>query len=332
MTVYPGQLTDGFLNLFGIERYNVTDAIDIIDRFGETWRIMGPGEGAQGVWLAPRSSGLFDMPFKTNWGNGMYGQRYQSWKPQRRDVVWTVYIANPDDICSGIDDDPDLWHHIYSRWRAGTSSKNHEITVCYHSIDGERRMKIRPLETAKSVSTLDFEGHDPHLWRFGSVVNTSAAELPFYVGPTEEYSYEWDGTGDHWFRLPFYNPASVECWPEYELSSEATWWLPDYSFGSQEYGRGPEDEGKTVILPYLNPGEDLSVFSRPDLETLVAANDAPVNARLAGKDLEYPIPPGEGDPENGCIIRATNVNDGLAMKIKMQRWYEDPFSTALVVA
>jgi hypothetical protein len=323
--------TPGFFNLFGIERYNTTDAIDIIDRFGETWRIMGPGEGAQGVWLAPRSSGLFDMPFKTNWGNGLFGQRFKSWKPERRDIVWTVYIANPDDIMTGIEDDPDTWHHIYSRWRAGVSPA-HEITICYHSIDGERRMKVRPLQTAKSVSTLDFEGNDPHIWRFGSVVMTMAAELPFYVGPRESYEYQWDGTGTHWFRLPYYNPGTVEIWPEWELSAESRFWLPDYSFGCEEYGRGPEDEGKTLRLPYTRAGADLSVYSRPDMETLVAADDTPMNALLAGKDLEYPIPPGAGDPENGCVIMVDQIKDGFSLRLHMDRWYEDPFSTPLVVA
>lgn len=323
--------TPGFFNLFGIERYNTTDAIDVIDRFGERWRIMGPGEGEQGVWLAPRSSGLFDMPFKTNWGNSIFGQTYKSWKPQRRDIVWTVYIANPDDICSGIDDEPELWHQIYSRWRAGVSSKDHEITICYTSIDGERRLTARPLETAKSVSTLDFEGHDPHIWRFGSVVMTMACELPFYVGATEEFSYEWDGSGSHWFNFPYWNPGTAEIWPEWELSSESRIYLPDYSYGCQEYGRGKEDEDKTLRLPRTRLGQELDVQSRPDLMTLTAADDSPINGLLAGKDLEYPIPPGAGDPDNGCTVFADQITDGLAVKLKLRRWYEDPFSTPLVV-
>lgn len=318
------------LNLFGREHFNRTDSIDVIDRFGYKWRIMGPGEGEQGVWLAPKSSGLFDMPFKTNWGNGIFGKRFQSWKPERRDIVWTVYIANPEDL-SGLDDDPDTWHSIYSRWKAGINPAS-EITIVYTSVDGERHLTVRPLETAKSVSTLDFEGRDPHLWPFGSVVMTMAAELPFYVGPTETYTFEWDGAGSTWFPMPFYNPGTVEIWPEWELTAEAQWTLPDYSFGSEEYGRGLQDEGKTVRLPLLLPGEDLSVFSRPDIETLIAANDAPVGNRLAGKDLEYPIPPGAGDPARGCIIRVTNVVDGAALKLHLPRWYEEPFSTPLVVA
>lgn len=322
--------TPGFFNLFGIERYNTTDAIDIIDNFGERWRIMGPGEGAQGVWLAPRSSGLFDMPFKTNWGNGIYGKRFKSWKPERRDVVWTVYIANPDDICEGIDDEPELWHTIYSRWRAGTRPGK-TITVCYTSIDGERRLELTPLETAKSVSTLDFEGVDPKIWRFGSVVMTMAAELPFYVGPTERYTYEWDGTGSHWFNLPYYNPGTVEIWPEWKLSSQSRIYLPDYSYGCEEYGRGEEDEDKVLPLPFTRDGQELHVQSRPDEITLIAADDSPVNALLGGKDLEYPIPPGAGDSENGCTVYADQIVDGLAIELLLHRWHEDPFGTPLVV-
>lgn len=317
-------------NMFGREMFNRTDAIDVIDYFGFKWRIMGPGEGTQGVWLAPGSQGLFDMPIKTNWGPSIYGQTFRSWKPQRRDVVWTVYIANPEDN-EGLDNDPDTWHAIYSRWKAGIRP-GYPITIVYTSVDGERRLKLTPLEAPKSVSTLQFEGHDPHLWPFGSVINTSATtELPFYIGPTETYTFEWDGTGSTWFPMPYYNPASVECWAEWELSSEARFLLPDYSFGSEEYGRGLSDEGKAVWTPNLLFGEDCNVQTRPDLETFVAANDAPVGNRMGGRDFEYPIPPGAGDPVRGCIVMATNITDGIAVKLKLHRWYEEPFSTPLVV-
>lgn len=317
------------LDLFGRERYNRTDAIDVIDYFGYRWRIMGPGEGEQGVWLAPKSTGLFDMPFKTNWGPSIYGQTFRSWKPQRRDLVWTVYIANPEDL-SGLDDDPDTWHAIYSRWKAGIRP-GYPITICYTSVDGERRLTLTPLEAPKSVSTLDFEGVDPHLWPFGSVVNTSATtELPFYVGPTEEFTWEYTGSGSTWFYLPYYNPGTVEIWAEWELSSEAIWTLPDFSFGSEEYGRGLSDEGKTVRLPQLRFGEDLIVQTRPDLETLIAANDAPVGNRLAGRDFEYPIPPGAGDSNRGCVVLVENIVDGAALRLKLPRWHEEPFGTPLV--
>lgn len=321
------------LNLFGRNKTNRTDSIDCIDSFGQRWRIMGPGEGTQGAWLAPRSTGLFDMPFKTNWKNSIYGQSFSSWKPERRDIVWTIYIANPEDN-AGIDEDPDTWHWIYSRWKAGFRP-GYPFTIIYNSVDGERRLTCVPLETAKSVNTLDFEGVDPHLWPFGSVVMTMAADpLPFYVGPTETFEWEWAGAGSTWFQLPFYNPGTVEVWPEWELSASNNiqWWLPDYSFGSEEYGRGQADEGKTVRLPILRDGEDLSVYTRPDLETLIAANDAPVGNRLAGRDFEYPIPPGGGDGTAGCTVMVTGVDSGAALRLHLPRWYEEPFSTPLVVA
>lgn len=319
------------LDIFGRERYNRTDSIDIVDYFGYKWRIMGPGEGDQGVWLAPKSTGLFDMPLKTNWGPGIYGQRFRSWKPQRRDVVWTVYIANPEDG-EGLDDDPDTWHAIYARWKAGIRA-GFPITVIYTSVDGERRLTITPLEAPKSVSTLEFEGVDPHLWPFGSVVNTSATtELPFYVGPSEKYTWEFTGSGSTWLWLPYYNPATVECWAEWEITSEAEWFLPDYSFGSEEYGRGPTDEGKTVRITPLIYGEDTTVYTRPDLETLVAANDNPVGNRMGGRDFEYPIPPGAGDPDKGCVVYARGIASGAALTLTLPRWHEEPFGTPLVVA
>lgn len=321
------------INLFGNTRAhgNMTDTIDVIDYFGYKWRIMGPGEGEQGVWLAPKSTGLFDMPFKTNWGPGIYGQTFRSWKPQRRDVVWTVYIANPEDA-SGLDNDPDTWHTIYARWKAGIRT-GYPITIVYTSLSGERRLTLTPLETAKSVNTLEFEGVDPHLWPFGSVVMTCATtELPFYIGPTETYTFEYGGGGGSgfWWNLPYFNPATVECWAEWDLSAEARWLLPDYSFGSEEYGRGQIDEGKTVWTPYLNFNEDVNVQTRPDLETFVATNDNPVGSRMAGKDFEYPIPPGCGDPVNGCVVMVTNVVDGAAGKLYLNRWYEEPFGVNLM--
>jgi hypothetical protein len=313
-------------------RFNRTDAIDVIDYFGYKWRIMGPGEGEQGVWLAPKSTGLFDMPIKTNWGPGMFGQKFRSWKPQRRDVVWTVYIANPEDN-AGIDDDPDTWHSIYSRWKAGVRS-GYPITIVYTSVDGERRLTLTPLESPKSVNTLEFEGTDPHLWPFGSVVNTCATtELPFYVGATEVFEWESPAnfTGSTWFYLPYYNPATVDCWAEWEVSAEATWTLPDYSFGSQEYARGLQDEGKTVKLTPLIYGEDCIVQCRPDLETLIAANDNPVGNRMGGRDFEYPIPPGAGDPEKGCVVLVQDIANGASCRLKLSRWHEEPFGQPLVV-
>jgi hypothetical protein len=295
---------------------------------------IAPRNMGWGPQLASGSTGLFDMPIQTNWGTYGYGQFFQSWKPKRRDVVWTINIANPD-TGTVIDQDADLWHTIYSRWCAMFSIDD-ECTVRYISIDGERILKLRTLDTPKSFSTQTFEGGDPHRWAFGSIVQTQAAEFPYYVGKAEKIAYEIPGAGDFWFPLPYHNPGTVEIWPEWELTGGAEWILPDYSFGRDFYGRGLSDIGKTVPIPALMPGENTTVMTRPDMEWLISEWETDPSLRSPGLRSEYPIPPGKGSPDSqgpnpGCIVRAKNVVDGAACVLTLPRWYSEPFSTARIV-
>lgn len=308
------------------------DQISVTGINGDSMIIAGEGAGTDGVVLAPKSTGLFDMPIKTNWQDSIFGSQYQSWKPQRREIVWTVFIFNPDTL-EGVEDDPDTWAWIYSRWR-NLFSPHYEATINYTSPDGTRTLGCRTIQTPKSVSSLSFEGKDPKLWPFGSVVQVMGCEIPFYVAPTETFTWEWEGTGSTFFTLPFYNPCDVEIWPEWDLSAPAQWTLPDYSFGCEEYGRGQADLDKTVMYPNLALGQDINVNSRPDLMPIMAADDSPVFMRMAGRALEYPIQPGAGsaDPDKGCTVSVQNVTDGAAATLYLPRWYSDPFSTPRIVA
>lgn len=296
--------------------------------------IIQPAEYSWGPFLAPKSTGLFDMAIQSNWGIGPFGQFFQSWKPKRRDVVWTVMVMNPD-TGGEIDEDSDLWHTIYSRWR-NMFSPAVESTVDYISVDGNRTLGLRTLQASQSVSSLQFEGFDPHIWAAGSIVQTTAAEIPFYVGPSQQYTHAVTGTGDFWFPMPYFNPGSVDIWPEWDVTGGASYVLPDYSFGNEAYGRGINDIGKTFPVPTLLPGENTTVMSRPDMELFVSEWETPVGNRNPGFNLEYPIGPGFGSsdvdgPNPGCIVRALGVVDGAAVTLTLPRWYADPFSTPRIV-
>ena len=310
-----------------------TDAIDVVGVNGDRCRISGPGMGDWGPELAPHSTGLFDEPFKTNWSKAMLGQRYESWSPQRRDLVWTIHIMNPQ-TGDSLERDPDLWHSIYSRWMA-MWSKEHESTIVYTSVDGERRLGVRLLQDVKSFSAQSFEGGDPHLMPYGSVLMTVAAENPYYIGGTEIFNWETSDNGgaSAFFTLPFYNPSTVPIWPKWYLTDRAQWSLPDYSWGWEEFGRGVADTGKTVQLPLLLTGENIHVDSQPDVQTIIAENDNPVMNRMAGRDLEYPILPGAGSSTDGCTVFVQNITNpaGARAELYLPRWYSTPFSTPLVV-
>lgn len=306
-----------------------TDIIDVYGANGDHCRISPPGF-SWGPELAPGSTGLHDMPITTNWGSYAFGQYFSSWKPKRRDVVWTINIMNPD-TGGRLDQDEHLWHLIYCRW-AAMFPIGKQATVRYTSLDGPRTLGLHTLDTPKSFSTHNFEGKDPHLFAYGSVVQTTAAELPFYVGVPEVFEVEFTGPGNHWAHLPYFNPGTVDIWPEWDLTWGAAWQLPDYSFGNEVHGRGRADNGKTVTTDPLIEGDgNVTAYTRPDLETFISEMETPVGFRNGGQDFEYPIPPGEGDRERGAVIRAIGVGDtGAAAKLTLPRWYDTPFSTPAV--
>jgi hypothetical protein len=242
--------------------------------------IISPAKYSWGPFLAPHSTGLWDMPFQSNWGVGAFGQFFSSWKPKRRDVVWTVHIMNP---ATGelVDQNAELWHTIYSRWR-NMFSASEEATIEYTSIDGMRTLGLRNLQAPQSLSSQNFEGRDPNLFAYGSVVQTMAAELPFYVGDAQQYTWESPSNGDFYFSLPYFNPGSVDIFSEWDLDGGAKWVLPDYSFGNEIHGRGVADLGKTFPTPILMPGENVTVMARPDMELFLSEWETPVGNRNPG--------------------------------------------------
>jgi hypothetical protein len=297
--------------------------------------IIQPAEYSWGPFLAPKSTGLFDMPFQSNWGSGPFGQFFQSWKPKRRDVVWTTHVLNPDTGLI-IDQDAELWHTIYSRYR-NLFSRSQEATVVYTSVDGERRLGIRQIQAPQSVTSQSFEGRDPHLLAYGSIVQTMGCELPFYVGASQSYSWQTPASGNFWFNLPYFNPGSIDIWPEWDIDGGATWTLPDYSFGNEAYGRGVNDLGKVVPIPHLLPGENSTVMSRPDMEWIISEWETTPGQRSPGLRHEYPIPPGKGSSEDdgpnpGCVIRCVGAaSAGLGCVLTLPRWYAEPFSTPRLI-
>lgn len=303
------------------------DIIDVNGYNGDFCRISPPGF-SWGPELAPHSMGLYDpTPIQSNWVPYGFGQSFQSWKPKRRTLVWTINVANPYGP-GNLTEDADLWHTIYSRWSA-MFSPQFESTITYTSTDGARSLGVRTIEAPKPFSTYNFEGKDPGLFAFGSVVQTMGCELPFYVGNPFTDSWEF-GAGDFSQTIPFFNPASVDCWPEWGTTGAAQYRLPDFSYGSEAYGRGVADAGKTILLVPQIDGEDLDIQTRPDLETFITALETPFGMRMGGRDFEYPIPAGMGDSAAGAVISGSS-DGGARVQLTLPRWYDEPFSTARVV-
>lgn len=304
------------------------DTIDITGRHGQLYRISGPGQGQQGFFMAPNSTGLLsDAPVKTIWHKTLFGQAMSGMEWERREIIATIEIGHDQAIDP--ERDPDEWHDLYSELREAFSYTE-DTTIIYGSADSDRRLYVRMLEPPKPFSTHAFEGKDPKLWSFGSVVLTMACEFPFYIAQSHLYEWEFEGAGTFWTRLPLFNDSDVPVWPIYEVTDQAQWHIPDFSWGNEEYGRGFDDSDKIVKTPYLEVGESCNIQTRPDLETYQSENDAPVGLRANGRDFEYPIPPGAGvgaeDPDEGAAFVASSVVDGGALRVELPRWHSSPYA------
>lgn len=286
---------------------------------GRRWRLSG--FGPQDVMMAPNSTGLYETAVETRYTDAAYGERFEGLHYPSTTMVWTAEVG------ADLERDPETWHSLYSDFRLDL---DYELpaTFEYESSDGMRTRKARLVSEPKPFSTYTFEGRDPHLFNFGSVVLTMKTELPFYVGPSVRY--EWANPtlaangGSDWFPVTLSNPATVDAWKKFTLSDQARWIVPDPSFGSEKFGRGAADRGRTSRLPLLAAGEGVTVDSNPDERTVIAENDAPVNARY-WDDIIYPIPPGK---KQDFIVRVTDCTnpEGAHFRMEIPRWYLQPFS------
>lgn len=297
-----------------MDRLNSRAKIEVFGIHGEYFCVSGEGAGEQGVILQPKMKGAIDAPVKSLWLPGSYGQTFVDFRWERREVIFTVTIYSDDG-------DAESWHSIDSKWRFAWDYVK-ETTVRFTTSDGYRELKLRMIEEPEAYESGEWEGKDPHLYGASTVVMTTAAELPFFVGPSD--FYEWEGQtakGRTSFKL------NVECdvpvWPKWTLTDQARWRLPDFSFGNEEYGRGITDMGRTVELPFLPKGAGCKVDTDPRNQTLLAENRINLQGLWKGKDLLYPI---AGGTYSSIPVSVRDAVEGYALRLEVPKWYTRPWS------
>lgn len=296
-----------------MDNVDQTAKIEIFGVNGEYFCLSGPGMGEQGVILMPKAKGMIDAPIKSLWVPGAFGQEFVDFRWQRRDVVFTVAITG--------EGDPDVWESVDSKWRFAFDYVN-LTEIRYTTKNGSRSLWVQLIEEPKAYESAGWEGKDPRLWAESTVVMTLGAELPFYVGKTEVHEEDGPTTNAH-FSFDINIDCDVPVWPRWTLTDQATWRLPDFSWGNQEYGTGIQDAGRTVVLPYLPAGAGCVADADPRIQTLLAANRINLQGLWKGQDLLYPIAGGSYIPIPVSVTGATN---GWACRLEIPKWYSRPWS------
>jgi hypothetical protein len=296
-----------------------SNKIEVYGCDGSYWYISGPEIPEEaGVTLNPKLTGAIDAPVKTQWLPGAFGQEAQGYRWERRDIVFAVQTFAQD---------PETWMTVDSEWRAAFDYVK-ETRIAYTTSAGTRWINVRMLEEPKSYEGETDNGKSPFLICDSTIVMTVASDLPFYIGETDVY--EWSLTGQTFgsTTIDIVNESDVEVWPRWTLTGGATWTLPDFSWGSNDYGRAAEDAGRTLDLPALTVFENVVVDSDPRKQTILSSNMSNVQGRWKGNDLLYPLAPGATE---SLPISVTNITNpaGAALRLEIPKWFSRPWGRPL---
>lgn len=267
--------------------------------------------------LVPKASNIIDAPTQTLWVKGPFGSKYQGREVIRRDPVlgFQIYGSNFR-----------TWREIDSMFRM---SWDYELEgrLEFNTEDGSRDIGLRLLSEPKAYENDSTNGFDPHLTCDATLAVNAAAEDPYYSGELVVQEFvipAKSGSVPNHFWME--NDGDVDVWPSWTVSSVAAntkYTIPDFSFGSEEYGRGVADAAKTVPLPKLMAGEHIEVLTEPDEEYLTSSIDTNPWARTEGKDAVYPIP--RGTPRTTVPFAWENATVGDVVRLKFRRKYSRPW-------
>lgn len=295
----------------------INDAVSIEWRGvdGSVWHVSGEQIEAEGVFLLPNPTKIYDRPVNTQWIKTRRSQIYQGFEVNRRDPILGFQIFSTD---------AGEWRNIDSEFRMSWSYEE-DGQLVFIANGRERSLGLRLLNEPQAYESETTAGHDPHLMADAAVIINAAAQEPDYLGP--DVVQEWVvGSASDSSTFTVQNDGDVEMWVWYTLSSvtaDTVWTVADWSWGSDEYLRADADAARTWALPPLQAGEHVTLVSDPTQEMLISSLDTNPWNRCNGNGLLYPIPP--HTPPTEIPISVTGATAGDAARLHVQPHFSRPF-------
>jgi hypothetical protein len=286
-----------------------TVTVEII-KGNNSFLVSGPGFQEEQVQLAPDPGGLLDPPVTTIWNTTAFswGARWGGFRVEKRQLVLPFNIFG---------DSPEEWAEAETAFRSSWAFTSDTI-IRVTSESGVRELTVRLSESPEQKMT-----KDPRINCSSLMTITCVAPWPFWTQP--DVTVEWtlqSGTSGSDLFPPISNPTDVPMYLKYSLDENATWTLPDFSFGSDEWDRAEEDAARTVQFPHQGPGQGATVDSDPTEETLMTDDGSQLWAQLKS-DLLYPVPPGTRNVR--LPISVTNAQAGVSVQMRCERNWLRPW-------
>lgn len=277
---------------------------------GSLWTIAGQGRGREGVELATSPSGLYDAPVTTIWNQSAFqiGSSFGGYRTNKRDVVFAVNIIQ----AAG-----QSWEAVDSAWRKAWAY-DRDSTLTITTDYGTRSLKLRMSEQP------DFKpDKDPHLKMHSKVVMTCVAGNPWWVESdvTSIWTSTIDTTGPDVSQhgtVGIANPTDQPMWLKWVCTAPGRWTLPDFSWNPTE-----NNATRTINLPTVGAGQDLTVDTDPMEEMIVAADGSQIWALMNGVSFLYPVP--AYTPATDVPVTVTGAPAGASVLVVQPRNWSRPW-------
>lgn len=279
------------------------------------WHVSGDAMEEEGVMLLPKPTRFYDTPIATVWQQGAYGRVFQGFSIDSRDsqLGWQIYAGEDGDVSDWSYTDM-LFRLSWAYDRLGRLE--------FETDESLRYLDLSLLSEPESYEGEVENGHDPHLTHDATVITKVGGPNPNFKSPDVVVEKPADGYGVLTFDIV--NDGDMEMWPRWTVSSvgaNTRWYLPDKSYGSEEYGRGVTDANRVWKGPLLQAGEHTVFDSDPRVE--FADSDLATNvwARCKGQ-LMYPIPP---HTKTQVQVSYENCRPGDVCRLTYHKEYTRPF-------
>ncbi|AYR03175.1 minor tail protein [Gordonia phage Octobien14] len=285
---------------------------------GSVWHVSGEGAEEEGVLLLPKPTKLYDAPTVTYWAQSAWKHVYQGFRIERREPVIGFQIwAGPYGTARD-------WRDIDSDFSLAWEFER-EGQLVFITDDGERSLGLRKLTEPTCYEGNIEQGKDPFMYADATVVMNTAGENPLWVGETVEIPFTCPTTsGSTTFEIE--NDGNTDMWPRWTASCSKAggrFVLPDWSFGSDAYGRAIEDQNRTWPTPVLLLNEHIDVNADPDEELLASSLGTNPWNRTEGNGLMYPIP--AHTPKTQVPVSWSGVEPGDSIMLTYTRMYTRPW-------
>lgn len=272
---------------------------------GSMWTVSGDPQ-EQPVDLDRKlSKGWYEAPVVTRWVQSAFGEgaSFNGLRYEPRDLTLAFHIYGDEQV---------TWESNESRFRfAWDYVKPTKIHVQTPE-SGMRTLTVTLMDEPESQPDMD-----PHVGRYSRMVVTARAADPFYRSEPYGWEFEFPGGPQKSFVHFVSNPTDIPAYVQWVKRGRGKWSISDVSL---------TQETRHVVMPDALTNVNYSVFTRPDVEQVVAPDVVDAWRAMGGQAFLNSVPP--RSKEYAVQANCSSGDAGAKMAVIVERRWSRPWGAA----